>query len=154
MDNVLTNLATELATLLAKNTYAAVTDKLRIIKTSLNKDEQIQEYRNLIDELQEEKTNLGRIANSYKQALERVAISDADITSLHNTIKKAIKTIQDFSGSQNLDDKTVNTFLDLLNSDTLKSLQLLGYNYKEAIGKPLTKMTAAFIGNTLTTKKS
>ncbi|AZZ60429.1 hypothetical protein DSM07_03405 [Oenococcus sp. UCMA 16435] len=154
MDNVLTNLGTELATLLAKNTYATVTDKLRTIKSNHSQEDQIKEYRNLIDELQEEKADLGRIARSYKQALERVTISDDDITSLHNTIKQAIETMRNFSGSPSLDDKTVNTVLGLLNSDTLKSLQLLGYNYKEAIGKPLTKMTAAFIENTLTTKKS
>ncbi len=153
MDNVLTNLGTELATILAKNTYASITDKLRTIKTSRNQGEQITEYRNLIDELQEEKADLGRIANSYKQALERVTISNSDITSLHNTIKQAIKTMQNFSGSPSLDDKTVDTVLGLLNSDTLKSLQLLGYNYKEAIGQPLTKMTAAFIENKLTTKR-
>jgi len=32
--------------------------------------------------------------------------------------------------------------LDLLNKDTLKTMQLIGFNYKEAIGRPLTEICA------------
>jgi len=46
-----------------------------------------------------------------------------------------------------------NSLLDLLNADTLKTLQLLGYNYKEAIGIPLTEATANFISSKLTPEK-
>ena len=33
----------------------------------------------------------------------------------------------------------------LLNKDTLKTMQLLGFNYKEAIGRPLTNLVASMI---------
>ncbi|MPM69444.1 hypothetical protein SDC9_116389 [bioreactor metagenome] len=34
----------------------------------------------------------------------------------------------------------MNTLVELLNKDTLKTMQLLGFNYKEAIGQPLTEV--------------
>ena len=37
----------------------------------------------------------------------------------------------------------------LLNKDTLKTMQLLGFNYKEAIGEPLTEVCSNAIRNTL-----
>ena len=37
----------------------------------------------------------------------------------------------------------------LLNKDTLKTMQLLGFNYKVAIGKPLTEVFSNAIRNKL-----
>lgn len=37
----------------------------------------------------------------------------------------------------------------LLNKDTLKTMQLLGFNYKEAIGEPLTEVCSNAIRNKL-----
>ena len=34
----------------------------------------------------------------------------------------------------------MNQLVALLNKDTLKTMQLLGFNYKEAIGEPLTEV--------------
>jgi hypothetical protein len=36
---------------------------------------------------------------------------------------------------------------ELISVDTLKTMQLLGFNYKEAIGEPLTKLCAEAISN-------
>ena len=38
-------------------------------------------------------------------------------------------------------------FKDLISVDTLKTMQLLGFNYKAAIGEPLTKLCAEAITN-------
>jgi len=43
--------------------------------------------------------------------------------------------------------------VELLNKDTLKTVQLLGFNYKEAIGEPLTEITADLIKKKLSTNK-
>lgn len=36
----------------------------------------------------------------------------------------------------------IDTIIKLINKDTLKTMQLLGFNYKEAIGTPLTEASA------------
>ena len=45
--------------------------------------------------------------------------------------------------------KTINlrAIKDIINVDTLKTMQLLGFNYKEAIGVPLTNLCANTIMN-------
>lgn len=45
--------------------------------------------------------------------------------------------------------KTINlrAIKDIINIDTLKTMQLLGFNYKEAIGVPLTNLCANTIMN-------
>lgn len=37
------------------------------------------------------------------------------------------------------------TMIQLLNKDTLKTMQLLGFNYREAIGQPLTEVCSETI---------
>ncbi len=41
------------------------------------------------------------------------------------------------------------TMIQLLNKDTLKTMQLLGFNYREAIGQPLTEVCSETIKNKL-----
>ncbi|MEG2412987.1 hypothetical protein [Clostridium sp.] len=47
--------------------------------------------------------------------------------------------------SQSIDN--FNQLKELISIDTLKTMQLLGFNYKAAIGEPLTKVCADSIGN-------
>lgn len=100
------------------------------------------------------KNKLELTARNYKERLEQVNISDSDIESLHNTVSTVIKIIKPLSQSvEQEDEKSIDIVLDLLNSDTLKTLQLLGYNYKKAIGEPLTQITADFLKEKLDTKR-
>ncbi|WP_273947073.1 hypothetical protein [Leuconostoc mesenteroides] len=100
------------------------------------------------------KNKLELTARNYKERLEQVTISDSDIESLHNTVSIVLKIIKPLSQSgEQEDEKSIDIVLDLLNSDTLKTLQLLGYNYKKAIGEPLTQITAEFLKAKLDTKK-
>lgn len=161
IDPVLLDLGTKLAETSAKNTWVKVSDKLRQIKANNDKDAQILEYEDLVRSLVREKSELEDIASGYKEQIEKITISDDDIESLHNTVEKIITIIlsSSFMSSENEDDKSstadsLYSLLQLLNSDTLKTLQLLGYNYKEAIGIPLTEATANFISGKLKNNRS
>lgn len=103
------------------------------------------------NDLLDNKNRLELTARNYKELLERVTISDSDIESLHSTVIKLIKPLAKFENQA--EGNSIDVVLDLLNSDTLKTLQLLGYNYKKAIGKPLTQITADFLKNKLDAKK-
>ena len=81
-------------------------------------------------------------------------MSDDDIDHLHNTVEHLIEIFKNISISNN-DEKNLqelNSQLvvfeqlkDLISVDTLKTMQLLGFNYKKAIGDPLTVMMKNFI---------
>lgn len=45
-----------------------------------------------------------------------------------------------FTLVENAEKDSMNQLVALLNKDTLKTMQLLGFNYKEAIGEPLTEV--------------
>ena len=91
--------------------------------------------------------------------MERIVISDEDIEHLHNTVARLleiIKTIQLVSatakGAEEVEKvkKQVESYEQikaLISVDTLKTMQLLGFNYKAAIGEPLTHICANAISN-------
>ena len=75
-------------------------------------------------------------------------ISDEDIKHLHNTISRVLDILRlETPVSGNADDNYdpyghFESAKELINMDTLKTMQLLGFNYKAAIGEPLTQLCA------------
>lgn len=82
-----------------------------------------------------------------------MTISDDDIKNLDETIGRVLDIIMPDPG--NGDDlasiearksrENLQQFRQLVSADTLKTMQLLGFNYKAAIGEPLTKLCAGWI---------
>ena len=154
MDETLLALNTAFAKSITEVTVEKVTNKITQIKLNHDLKKQVTDYEQLINDLLDNKNKLELAARNYKERLEQVTISDSDIESLHKTVSTVIKLVMPLSQSENkTDEKSIDVLLNLLNSDTLKTLQLLGYNYKKAIGEPLTQITSDFLNNKLNTKK-
>jgi len=154
MDETLLTLNTAFAKAITEVTVEKVTNKITQIKSNHDLKKQVTDYEQLVNDLLDNKNKLELTARNYKERLEQVTISDSDIESLHNTVSTVLKIIKPLSQSgEQEDEKSIDIVLDLLNSDTLKTLQLLGYNYKKAIGEPLTQITAEFLKAKLDTKK-
>ncbi|MDT2767148.1 hypothetical protein P7H38_10765 [Lactococcus raffinolactis] len=150
MDETIVALNTAFAKSITEITVEKVTNKITQIKSNHDLKKQVTDYEQLVNDLLDNKNKLELTARNYKERLEQVTISDSDIESLHNTVSTVIKLVRPLSQSENEnDEKSIDIVLDLLNSDTLKTLQLLGYNYKKAIGEPLTQITANFLKNKL-----
>ena len=109
-----------------------------------------------------------RIAQSYKSELEKVVISDEDIQHLHNTVSNILEIIKSIQITNALPKgeyeiakvksqvESYEKIKELISVDTLKTMQLLGFNYKAAIGEPLTEICANAIsklGNKTTVSK-
>jgi len=147
---------TELA---VKGTTTAVVNKVKAIKEEKNADKLRGTYDEIVNELLAERDEAVRIAQAYKSELERIIISDEDIVHLHNTVSRLleiIKSVQLVSaiGKGEEEVKKVEAQVEsyeqlkeLISVDTLKTMQLLGFNYKAAIGKPLTEICANAIIN-------
>lgn len=73
---------------------------------------------------------------------------------LHNTMKNAINLLNQFAPKHKVDDAQLELIMSILSKDTLKSIQLLGFNYKQAIGEPLTDACASFINNKFNNKST
>jgi len=59
---------------------------------------------------------------------------------LHNTVERVLEILKKMSPITPVE--FYEQFKELISVDTLKSMQLLGFNYKAAIGKPLTELCA------------
>lgn len=145
----LVGLGVSLTELAVKGTATAISSKIRAIKDEKSVDNVRATYDEIINELLSEREEAVRIAQAYKSELEKVVISDEDIQHLHNTVTRILELVKESQGSTNA---AVNTQIqayeqikELISVDTLKTMQLLGFNYKAAIGEPLTLMLRNFI---------
>ena len=136
----LLNLGVSLAELAVKNTATAVATKIKTLKEEKNLEKVRNAYDEIINNLLSEKQEAIRIAQAYKNELEKIQISDEDILHLHNTVGNFLNVLQKFSPTLGGDE--LNNIISLISVDTLRAMQLLGFNYKAAIGEPLTKLCA------------
>ena len=139
---ILSEMANNLATLAVKGTVTAIHSRIESVKAEKNADTLRATYDEIINELLSEREQAIRIAQAYKEELEKVQISDEDIAHLHNTVSAVLDIIKGFSPQQEESLSAFEPLKDLISVDTLKTMQLLGFNYKAAIGEPLTQLCA------------
>lgn len=134
-----------LAELAVKGTASAVNKKIRAAKEIKDAEKLRTTYDELINEVLQEREEAIRIAQAYKSELDRIIISDEDIEHLNLTATRLLDIIKSFSPGTNIEG--FEAIKDLISVDTLKTMQLLGFNYKAAIGEPLTQLCANAISS-------
>ena len=138
--NALVEIGKNLAAMAASGTTTAINAKVKAIKTEKDAEKIRNAYDEIINELIAEREEAIRIAQIYKAELDRIVISDEDITHLHATVSRMLDLLRAFSPETDV--TTFETLKNLIAVDTLKTMQLLGFNYKAAIGEPLTQICA------------
>jgi len=131
-----------------ENTADTIYQKSGALKQNKEISEIHTGYMEIINELMQQKQEAILIAESYKSELDRVQISDADMQHLNETAKALLNTLMPFIPNENLEIENMESLLNaIISTSTLRTLQLLGFNFKEAIGEPLTKLVSGFINN-------
>ncbi len=126
-----------------------ISSKINGAKTIKNIDELNGYYQDMFNQLLQDKMDLISLVHEYKAALEEAKINDEDLENVRLTMANIFNVITSYmetevertgEGGDNLDNlkETLPTILKLVNTNTLQTMQILGFNYKEAIGKPLT----------------
>lgn len=134
-NQIIAKLATNLAEATARNTASFITNKISAIKAKKNDKETIGELEEIISELLSDKIEIQRIAQSYEQELVSQRITEKDIKYITDNLLPILnKFIPD---DKKTDFEQVKS---LLSVETLTIMQLLGFNYKKAIGEPLTNL--------------
>jgi len=136
-------IGTDLAILAAKGTAVTVTNKFQAIRNKKQHDEICNSYEEIINELVAERAQAIAIARAYETELQRYEITDEDIKHLQSTIGNALDILKSLSPDRDFD--YYEQFKSLISVDTLKAMQLLGFDYKRAIGDPLTDVCAEMI---------
>lgn len=135
MDNneVIVKLASNLIEISARNTATYIADKIKTSKAKKNDKETINELEEIIQNLLNDKIEIQRIAQAYEQELTSQKITEKDIEYITNNL---LPVFSKFIPQDKIND--LEQIKSLLSVETLTIMQLLGFNYKRAIGEPLT----------------
>ena len=144
MDKELIDLGIRLGELAFVNTTSFVSTKIKSFKNEKDIQKLKNNYEEIINQLLDEKQEAIRIAQAYREEVENTNRSDDKIDYLHNTVAKALKVLDSYSGDREME---VTDIVKLIDKDVLKTMQLLGFNYKDAIGQPLTDLCRDYINS-------
>lgn len=150
MDPNLIDLSTRLAEVAVRSTAASIGAKIKAVKSSRDDKKIIAEMNDLIYELLEDKQELESIAKAYQEEFVAQKLSDADLEFISDTVlpmlKEFLQEIARTQDDENEKQKTLklieslDAFKSLLSIQTLNVLQLVGFNFKQGIGEPLTDL--------------
>lgn len=131
-----------------RNTAGAISDKISSIKAKRDDKQTIRELEDIVNNLLDDKSELVRIAQAYEQELISQKISDADITYITDTlvplIEKFINGIED-EAERAKNQSYLDTVKSIISKETITVMQLIGFNFKKAIGEPLTVLLSRMI---------
>lgn len=145
MDPVFTELAASLSAVAIRTTASSVQQRIKALKTAKKSNETIAGLEEIVNDLLEEKSEILRIARAYEDELVSQRISDDDIAYITKSIPKILGLINSFDDDEAIDDQNVQALKALTSTETVKILQLLGFNYRKAIGEPLTEVVNTLI---------
>ncbi|WP_044567275.1 hypothetical protein [Anaerococcus provencensis] len=126
-----------------RNSATKVYDKVQVAKLKENKEETISILEEQINLLINDKNEIEGIARQYQEMYEKTSVSEDDIA----YIKKSFDQMLSILGIEDNEEQNeaLDTLKNLISKETMKTLQLLGYNFKEGIGIPLTELTSSKI---------
>jgi len=145
MTAALVEMGYTLSGLILKETATKIDTKIKSLKEERDANKLRSEYDEIVNQLLAERADALRIAQSYQAEIERYQISDEDIEHLQKTVEAVLEIVKNMSPQTPID--SFEKFKELISVDTLKAMQLLGFNYKAAIGEPLTQICANAISS-------
>ncbi len=144
-------LTVRLTEVAARNTASFVTDKVGAARRRKKNEDTIHLLEELVNDLLADKSELVQIARSYEEEVIAQRISDEDIEYITTSIIPLIRSLSDASDGE---DKFTSLAKDLLSKESIKILQLIGFNFRRGIGEPLTELVAELISSKSPVKKS
>ena len=144
MEQQLIDLGVRLSEALLKNTASAISTKIKAIKSKKEDKETINQLEEIIQELISDKNELLQISQAYQQELMAQKITDKEIEYITKELIPKLQELVRATGGNNVDEM-VRILSPLISKETLTILQLLGFNFRKAIGEPLTMLLEKLI---------
>lgn len=149
MDPQLQTLGVQLADAALRNTAGAVADRIGAARAKKKDAETIAELEEIVNNLISDKAELVRIAQAYEQELVAQRISPSDIGYITSNVvpvlKKLMESIGDSRGQAGTTQEMIDLLQPILSVETVTVLQLIGFNFRKAIGEPLTELVGRLI---------
>jgi len=142
-------LSTKLASVAGRMTVEAISDKIRMAKQKGNKDETINNLEEIINDLISDKNQLIQISQSYEEKLITQRMTEKEIEYITDSVIPLIETLIKYSdndGSEKIQE-SINLIKPILSKETFNIMQILGFNFRQAIGEPLTELMSSWISS-------
>ncbi len=130
-----------------RNAAAAVADRISTAKARKRDKETIAALEDIVNELLADKSELVRIAQAFDDELVAQRLSAEDVNFITENLLPLIRQLMEASGQEVLEPQVLDALESILAAETLTIMQLIGFNYRQAIGKPLTELAAAAIAS-------
>ena len=143
------DLGISLTELTIKGTVDVIQKKIKAMKDVKDAEKLRETYDALINEVLQEREDALRIAQLYQAELDKIIISDEDLEQLHSMFSHFIDIYKaiNFTNTNKKIELETELIREIISLDNLKTIQIIGFKYKEAIGEPLTRLCATLISN-------
>lgn len=123
-----------------------VADQVKTVTAKKRDREAVAELEQIISDLLADKAEITRIAQAYQEQLVAQKITDDEVRYLADTVVPTLKDLARSTGTSQAEiDKILPALEALISVQTVTVLQLFGFNFKKAVGEPLTSLVARFI---------
>ena len=150
-------LISKTAEVMIRNTTEVIFNRIDKAKTNRDNKQTILELEEIVSDLLNDKNQLNSIIHQYEEMLAIQKISDNDIEFITENVVPILSEVLEsdvVSKGNEEQAKSMSEGLEiltpLLSTETFKILQLLGFNFRDAFGVPLTNVVKQAINKTNT----
>ncbi len=151
LENQAILLGAKLTEIAIRNTTETIINKVSAVKAKKDDKETINVLEEIINDLIKDKNDLVQVSRAYEEEFIMRKISEDDLVYItENLIPVLNELFITLMGFKTIDDENtlkieeiqslMKILHPILSTETLKILQLLGFDFKSAIGEPLTEL--------------
>jgi len=145
-------LGEQLAASVARNTATEVLDRVRLRRAGKRDTETIAELEQIVNDLIDDKNELIRIAHAFEENLVAQQLSESDLKYLTDNFLPSLTAFVEEvpetalnAGNREQVLSALQAIEPLVSPEALTILQMIGFNFKRAIGEPLTGLVESLI---------
>lgn len=149
LENTALTLSAKLTEIAFRNTSEAISNRIAASKAKRVDKETINDLQEIINNLIKDKNDLITISRTYEEEFIMRQISEKDLKYITENLIPVLKNFlhelmsSDLAQNENIINNEeftslINILSPMLSTETFKILQLLGFDFKSAIGEPLT----------------
>ncbi|MFZ2501458.1 MAG: hypothetical protein WAW88_02130 [Nocardioides sp.] len=143
IDPALTTVLATFTEVTARNTASAIQTRVKTARAQKQNEETITELVDIINQLSSDRSELVGIANALQEQLVSQTITAEEIKYITDKVIPTVETLMGLSGAR--DNEVVAALKTLVSVETLTVLQLIGFNFKSAVGEPLTDVVKSLV---------
>ncbi|OBZ14015.1 hypothetical protein A8L34_08550 [Bacillus sp. FJAT-27264] len=132
---------------IVKDSVSSITTKISSAKANKDKDKTITALEEIITDLISDRNQLIQAVQAYEEVLITQRIADTDIEYITGNILPLLEELLERTQGDNAQKtkEALELFKPILSKELFNIVQLLGFNFKQAIGDPLTKLVNSSI---------